>query len=196
MHEAGHPKPVLWDNPEQGGERGGRRVQDWGDTCIAVANSYWCMAKTITVLWNNYPPIKIINWKKKKAEHWRTDAFELWCWRRSLRVPRTARRSNQSILKEINTEYSLEGLILKLKLQYSDAWCKKLTHWKRLWCWERLKAKGERGLQRMRLLDSITNSMDMSLSKLQETVKDKGSLGALLCMEWPRVGHDLVTQQE
>ena len=115
MHEAGHPKPVLWDNPEQGGERGGRRVQDWGDTCIAVANSYWCMAKTITVLWNNYPPIKIINWKKKKAEHWRTDAFELWCWRRCLRIPWIARRSNQSILKKINPKYSLERLMLKIQ---------------------------------------------------------------------------------
>ena len=80
-------------------------------------------------------------WTIKKAEHWRTDAFELWCWRRLLRVPWTARRSNQSILKEISAEYSLEGLMLKLKLQYT--WCKELTHLKRPWCWERLKAGGE-----------------------------------------------------
>ena len=80
-----------------------------------------------------------------KAEHWRIDAFELWCWRRLLRDPWTARRSNQSILKEISPEYSLEGLMLKLKLQVTLAtWCKELTHWKRPWCWERLKAGGER----------------------------------------------------
>ena len=81
----------------------------------------------------------------KKAECWRIDAFELWCWRRLLRVPWTARRSNQSILKEISPEYSLEGLMLKLKLQNTMAtWCEELTHLKRLWCWERLKA-GKQG---------------------------------------------------
>ena len=83
------------------------------------------------------------NWTIKKAECWRIDAFELWCWRRLLRVPWTVRRSNQSILKEISPEYSLEGLMLKLKLQYSFIWCKELTHWKRPWCWERLRAGGE-----------------------------------------------------
>ena len=80
-----------------------------------------------------------------KAERRRIDAFELWCWRRLLRVPWTARRSNQSILKEINPEYSLEGLMLKLKLQYFGHICKKPTYWKKLWCWGRLKAGGERG---------------------------------------------------
>ena len=79
----------------------------------------------------------------RKAEHQRTDAFELWCWRRLLRVPWTARRPNQSILKEISPEYSLEGLMLKLKLQYLATWCEELTQWKRPWCWERLKAGGE-----------------------------------------------------
>ena len=82
------------------------------------------------------------NWIIKKAEHQRIDAFGLWCWRRLLRVPWTARRSNQSILKEISPEYSLEGLMLKLKLQYFGHWCKELTHLKRPWCWERLKAGG------------------------------------------------------
>ena len=81
-------------------------------------------------------------WTIKKAEHQRIDAFELWCWRRLLRVPWTARRSNHSILKKISPEYSLEGLLLKLKLQSFDHQCKKLTPWKRLWCWERLKAGG------------------------------------------------------
>ena len=83
------------------------------------------------------------SWTTRKAECWRIDAFELWCWWRLLRVPWTARRSNQSILKEINPEYSLEGLILKLKLQYFATWCEELTYWKRLWCWERLKVGGE-----------------------------------------------------
>ena len=84
------------------------------------------------------------SWTIKKAERWRTDAFELRCWRRLLRVPWTAWRSNQFILKEISPEYSLEGLMLKLKLQYTLAtWYKELTHWKRPWHWERLKAAGE-----------------------------------------------------
>ena len=83
------------------------------------------------------------SWTIKKAEHWRIDAFELWYWRRLLRVPWSARRSNQSILKEISPECSLEGLMLKLKLQYSATWSKKLTHWKRPWCWERQRAGRE-----------------------------------------------------
>jgi len=83
------------------------------------------------------------SWTIKKAEHWRIDAFELWCWGRLLRVPWTARRSNQSILKEISPGCALEGLMLKLKLQYFGTWCGELTHWKRPWCWERLRAGGE-----------------------------------------------------
>ena len=84
------------------------------------------------------------SWITKNAEHWRIDAFELWHWRRLLKVPWTARRSNQSILKEISPECSLEGLILKLKHQYFGHFMQKLTHLKRPWCWERLKAGGER----------------------------------------------------
>ena len=83
------------------------------------------------------------SWTINKAEHQRIDAFELWCWRRLLRVPWTARRSNQSTLKEISPGCSLEGLMLKLKLQYSATWCEELTHWKSPWCWERLRAGGE-----------------------------------------------------
>ena len=83
------------------------------------------------------------SWTIKKAEHQIIDAFELWCWIRLLRVPWTTRRSNQSILKEISPEYSLEGLMLKLKLQYFGHLMEELTHWKRPWCWERLKAGGE-----------------------------------------------------
>ena len=83
------------------------------------------------------------SWTIKKAECWRIDAFKLWCWRRLLRVPWTAKRSNQSILKEINPECSLEGLMMKLKLHTLATWCKELTHWKR--SWERSRAKGEEG---------------------------------------------------
>ena len=83
-------------------------------------------------------------WTIKKAEHWRIDAFELWCWRKLLRVPWTERRYNQSILKDFSPDYSLEGLMLKLNLQYFGTWCEELTHLKRPWCWERLKAEGDR----------------------------------------------------
>ena len=83
------------------------------------------------------------SWTIEKAERRRIDAFKLWCWRRLLRVPWTARRSNQSILKEMSPGCSLEGLMLKLKLQSFGHWCQELTHWKRPWCWERLKAEGD-----------------------------------------------------
>ena len=83
------------------------------------------------------------SWTIKKAKPWRTDAFKLWCWRRLLRGPWTAKRSNQSILKEINSEYLLKELLLKLNSNALATCCKELTHWKRPWCWERLKAKEE-----------------------------------------------------
>ena len=84
-------------------------------------------------------------WTIKKAERWRIDAFEMWCWKRLLRVPGTARRSNQSILKENNPEYSWEGLTWSWSSNTWATWCEELTHWKRPWCWERLRARGERG---------------------------------------------------
>ena len=113
------------------------------------------------------------SWIVKKAEHWRIETFKLWC-RRLLRVPWTARRSNQSILKEINPEYSLEGLMLKRKLQSFVTWWEKLTQWKRPWCWEQLtEGKRRRGWQRMRWFNSITDSMDIHLSKLWEIMKNR-----------------------
>ena len=83
------------------------------------------------------------SWATKRADHWRIDDFELWCWRRLLRIPWTARRSNQSILKEINPDYSLEEPMLSWSSSNLATWCEDLTHWKGPWCWERLKAKGE-----------------------------------------------------
>ena len=133
------------------------------------------------------------SWTIKKAEHQRTDAFELWCWRRLLRVPWTARRSNQSILKEISPECSLVGLMLELKLQYFGTWCEGLPHLKRPWCWERLKVRREGGYRGW-------GSWMVSLTQRIWVWVNSGSWwwtwkpGVLQFMGSQRVGHDWVTK--
>ena len=129
------------------------------------------------------------SWTIRKAACQRIDVFELWCWRRLLRVPWTTRRSNQSILKEISPEYSLEGLMLKLKLQYLAHLMRRADSFEKTLMLGKIEGRRRRALQRMRRLDGITDSIDMSLSKLRNLVMDMKP-GVLQSMGSQRVGYN------
>ena len=168
---ATHSSVLAWRIPGMGEpcelpSMGSHRVgHDWSDLAVAAA----VVKATV------FPVVMYgcESWTVKKAEHRRIDAFELWCWRRLLRVPWTARRANQSILKEISPGCSLEGMMLKLKLQYFGHLMRRVDSLEKTLMLGRIGSRRKRGWQRMRWLDGITNLMAVSLSELQEMVVDR-----------------------
>ena len=139
------------------------------------------------------------SWTVKKAEHWRIDAFELWCWRRLLRICWAARRSNQSILKEISPEYSLEGLMLKLKFQYFGHLMRRTDSFEKTLMLGKIEGRRRRGWQRMRWLDAITASMDINFSKPWELAMDRKVWRAIVqrvskSRTWPSDLTELISQ--
>ena len=155
----------AWEEITQNWEMTSQKDRSWQRVTFIEVQSSACSQQLVMY--------RCDSWTINKAENWRIDAFKLWCWRRLLRVPWIGRRSNQSILKEISPEYSLEGLMLKLKLQYFGLLMQRANSLEKILMLGKIEGRKRRGWQKMRWLDDIINSTDMSLRKLQEKVKDR-----------------------
>ena len=203
--------PSVFDSPVYCVPVFSRMASEQGNAMREPVGKFWCGKSackrcrafwTVNGLWIGHTRRWVTRWLAQiqlcapsllNCERWRIDAFELWCWRRLLRVPWTARRSNQSILKAISPEYSLEGLMLKLKFQFLATCFEELTHWKRPWCWERLKVGGEgddRGWDGW--MASLTQQTWLWVCS--RSWQWTGRPGVLQFMVWQRVGYDWATE--